>query len=129
MASRFLNDTFLTDRTPHFVLSPFSSPSRTIAGLVIILLAVLGLFIFVYLTEVTQVTTTRFDIEQMKIEYNQLEKSNRELERQMAELESPEHVLQYAESHGMVPRTDRQYIFVTEEVNSSNKNITNEPTN
>lgn len=114
MASRFLNDTLLTDRTPHFVLSPFSGLSRTIAALVIILLTVLALFIFVYLTEVTQVTTTRFDIEQMKIEYNQLQKSNRELERKMAELESPEHVLQYAESHGMVPRTDREYIFVTE---------------
>lgn len=115
MASHFVNDTLLTNRTSAFVLFPFAASSRTIAGLVIILLTVLGLFIFVYLTEITQVTTTRFDIEQIKFEYNQLQKSNRELERKIAELESPEHILQYAESHGMVPRTDRQYIFVVEE--------------
>ncbi len=115
MASRLRNDTLLTGRTPYSILSSFTRRSRTIASLVIIFLTVLALFIFVYLTEVTQVTTTRFDIEQMRVEYDQLQKSNRELERKIAKLESPEHVLQYAESHRMVPRTDRQYLFVAEE--------------
>lgn len=115
MASRLLNDTLLTDRTSYFVFSAFTGRSRAIASLVIILSTVLALFIFVYLTEVTQVTTTRFDIEQMRVDYDQLQKSNRELERKIARVESPEHILQYAESHRMVPRIDRQYLFVTEE--------------
>lgn len=115
MASRLLKETLLTERTRRFVLSPFVGLSRTMASLVMIFLTVLGLFIFVYLTEVTQVTTTRFDIEEMRIRYDQLQKTNRELEREIAELESPEHVLQYAESHRMVLRTDRLYIFVNEE--------------
>ena len=115
MTSQPLDDTLLTEHTRRFVFSPFIKLSRTMATLVIVLLTVLGLFIFVYLTEVTQVTTTRFDIEGMRIKYDQLQKTNRELEREIAGLESPEHVLQYAESHGMIPRTDRLYIFVTEE--------------
>ena len=115
MASRLLNDTLLTERTRRLILSPFTRLSRTMASVMMILLTVLGLFIFVYLTEVTQVTTTRFDIEEMRVKYDQLQKTNRELEREIAGFESPEHVLQYVESHRMVLRTDRLYIFVTDE--------------
>lgn len=114
MTSRLLNDTLLTVRTRRLVLSPFSGMSRTIARAVIALLTVLGLFLFIYLTEVTQVTTTAFDIEQMKLEYHQLQELNQQLEREIAEIESPERILHYAKSHGMVPRTDREYIFIPE---------------
>ncbi|MGB0386991.1 MAG: septum formation initiator family protein [Ardenticatenaceae bacterium] len=112
MTSRLLNDTLLTIRTRRLVLSPFSGMSRTIARVVIALLTVIGLFVFVYLSEVTQVTTTTFDIEQMKLDYHQLQEQNHELEREIAELESPPHVLRYVREHGMIQKMDREYIWL-----------------
>lgn len=114
MASRFLNNTLLTNRPRRFQLPTLSGLSRVVARRVILLLTALALLLFLYLTEVSQVTTTVFDIERLEVEYGQLQEQNQELEREIAELESPEHVLRYAEEHGLVPRTEVEYIVVGE---------------
>jgi cell division protein FtsB len=114
MASRFLNNTLLTNRPRSFQLPTLSGLSRVVARRVIVLLTVLAILLFLYLTEVSQVTTTVFDIERLKLEYGQLQEQNQELEREIAELESPVHVLRYAEKHRLVPRTEVEYIVVGE---------------
>ena len=71
-----------------------------------------GLSLFVYVVEVSTGTTTALDIEQMQMEHRQWQERNQELEREIAGLESPAHVLRFAESNGMVPRTDMTYLTI-----------------
>lgn len=115
MASRLLNNTILTVRARRPELPTLSNISRVVARRAIALLTILGVLLFLYLTEVSQVTTTAFDIEQMQLEHHQWLERNQELEREIAELESPQNVLHYAELHGMTPRTDAQYLIIQAE--------------
>lgn len=114
MASRLVSDTLVTLR-PHNRRSPLPSlspVSRSLARLALLALTLIGLFMFIYLMEVSGNNTTAFDIEGQQMEYQAWVERNQLLERQIAELESPTHVLEYAEEHGMTPRTDAQYIWV-----------------
>lgn len=115
MASRLLSDTILTVRSRRPEIPTLSGLSRAVARRAIALLTVLGLLLFLYLTEVSQVTTTSLDIEQKQLEYHQMQERNQELEREISELESPLHVLRYAEAHGMSPRTEAQYLIIRAE--------------
>ena len=109
MASRILSDSLLTTRNRQ---SPAARAglSRVRARRVMALCAAIGLLLFIYVVEVSEGTTTAFDIDQMQLEYSQWQESNLELEREIAALESPPHVLRYAASHGMVPTTDVTYL-------------------
>jgi cell division protein FtsL len=111
MASRLLSDTILVLRARP-AAPVMSGMSRVVARRVIAIVTVVHLLLFIYLTEVTQVTTTAFDIEQMEMVYHQWQERNQELEREISELESPQHVLRYAEAHGMTPRTEAEYLII-----------------
>lgn len=78
----------------------------------LLLLVLIGVLLFLYLAQVSQVATTQFDIEKLEREYIQLQEANRELEREIAELESPEHVLQFARENGYVPVYDAEYLLL-----------------
>jgi cell division protein FtsL len=77
-------------------------------------LVLCGLFLFLYLMEVSQTTTTAFDIETMQRQHQQWIERNKVLEAEIAELESPVNVLKFAEANGMTPRTDAEYILIQE---------------
>ena len=109
MASRILSDSILTTRNQR------SAPRRTGVSRVAArramgLCMAITMLLFVYVVEVSTGTTTALDIEQMQMEHRQWQERNQQLEREIAELESPAHVLQFAEAHGMVPRTDMTYL-------------------
>ncbi|KPL87207.1 MAG: hypothetical protein D6802_05405 [Ardenticatenia bacterium] len=93
-------------------LSAFSGETAQRALLLVVLI---GILLFLYLAQVSQVATTQFDIEKMEREYIQLQEANRELERQIAELESPEHVLQFARENGYVPVYEAEYLVLPAE--------------
>ncbi|MDQ4078513.1 MAG: hypothetical protein M3220_20010 [Chloroflexota bacterium] len=112
MASRLMSDTILTLRPRRPTIPAMSMVSRAAARGVLVILTVLGMLLFLYLAEVSQGTTTAFDIDLMKVKYHQLQEQNQELERQIAELESPEHVLRYAEAQGMTARTEAEYVLI-----------------
>jgi cell division protein FtsL len=78
----------------------------------LLILTVFGLLLFLYLTEVSQGTSTAFDIETMEVQYQQLQERNQELERELAELESPHHVLEFAAAHGMTPRIEAEHVLI-----------------
>lgn len=109
MASRLLSETLLTLR-PRPKMPALSGISRAVARRVMVALTLLGLLTFLYLAEVSQGTTTTFDIQQMEVEYHQWQERNQALEAEIAELESPQHVLRYAEAHGMQSRTTAEYL-------------------
>ncbi len=112
MASRLLSDTILTFRPRRPTLPTMSGVSRSAARGAIAILTVLGVLLFLYLAEVSQGSTTAFDIETMQVDYHQLQERNQEVERQIAELESPQHVLRYAQAHGMEARTQAEYVQI-----------------
>ncbi len=112
MASRLLSDSILTLRPRRPTLPTMSGVSRSAARSMIVILTVIGILLFLYLAEVSQGSTTAFDIQGMEVRYHQLQERNRELERQIAELESPRHVLRYAAAHGMEPRTEAEYLLI-----------------
>lgn len=109
MASRILSDSLLTTRNKRSAAT-YAGLSRVRARRVMALCAAIGLLLFIYVVEVSEGTTTAFDIEQMQLEHRQWQERNLELEREIAALESPPHVLHYAESRGMVPSTDVIYL-------------------
>lgn len=111
MASRILSDSILTTRNQRTVPAR-TAVSRVAARRAMGLCLAIAMLLFVYVAEVSQGTTTAFDIEQMTMEHRQWQESNQELERAIAELESPSHVLRYAEAHGMAPRTDMTYLTI-----------------
>jgi len=55
--------------------------SGEIAQRVLLLVVLIGILLFLYLAQVSQVAITQFDIEKMEREYAQLQEANRELER------------------------------------------------
>ncbi len=112
MASRLLSDTILIFR-PRPNLPVVSGGARVAARRAIALFTVLQLFLFLYLAEVSQGTTTTFDIAGMEQEYHQWQERNQELEREIAALESPQNVLRYAEAHGMMARPEAEYLIIT----------------
>ncbi|MBA3530729.1 MAG: hypothetical protein H0T73_02255 [Ardenticatenales bacterium] len=111
MSSRLLSETLLTFR-PRPEIPIFSGVSRAVARRVMVVLTLLGLLLFLYLAEVSQGTTTAFDIEQMEMEFHQLQERNQALEAQIAARESPTHVMRYAEANGMTPRTTAEYLVL-----------------
>lgn len=112
MASRLLSDTILEFRPRRPSLPSMSGLSRSAARAMIVILAVLGTLLFLYLAEVSQGTTTAFDIENLERRYHHLQERNQEMERQIAELESPAHVLKFADTHSMTPRTEVEYVLI-----------------
>jgi cell division protein FtsB len=111
MASRLLSDTLITFRNTR-QMPVVSEMSRAVAWRVMAIVTLLGILLFLYLAEVSQVTTTAFDIELMQVDYGHWQERNQKLEEEISRLESPQHVLQYAQAHGMAPRTDAQYLTV-----------------
>jgi cell division protein FtsL len=111
MASRLLSDTLITFRNTRQMPTVSALP-RAVAWRVMAVVTLVGILMFLYLAEVSQVTTTTFDIELMQVEYQQWQERNQKLEEEISQLESPQHVLRYAEAHGMVPRTDAQYLTI-----------------
>nr|WP_290667576.1 septum formation initiator family protein [Ardenticatena sp.] len=89
--------------------------SGEIAQRALLLLVLIGILLFLYLAQVSQVAITQFDIEKMEREYIQLQEANRELEREIAELESPAHVLQFARENGYVPVYEADYLSIEPE--------------
>ncbi len=112
MASRLVDDSLLTPRPRRTGLPTLSRFSRSVARLTLMVLMLCGLFLFLYLMEVSQTNTTQFDIEAMQREHQQLVERNKALEAQIAESESPQHVQGYAEVHGMVPHPEAEYILI-----------------
>ena len=111
MASRILSDSLLTTRNQR---SPArrNPVSRVAARRAMGLCMAIAMLLFVYVVEVSSGTTTALDIEQMQMEHRQWQERNQALEREIAELESPTHVLAFAEAHGMTPRTDMTYLTI-----------------
>ncbi len=111
MASRLLSDTLITFRNTR-QMPVVSEMSRAVAWRVMAIVTLLGILLFLYLAEVSQVTTTAFDIELMQVEYHQWQERNQALEQEISGLESPQHVFQYAEAHGMTPRVEAEYLTI-----------------
>ncbi len=86
--------------------------SGTTARRAVVLLVLIGLILFLYLAEISQLNTTAFDIQELERQYQQLQEANRELERQIAELESPAHVLEFARQNGFVPVYDADPLYI-----------------
>jgi cell division protein FtsB len=84
--------------------------TRDMARRGLILLTLIGLLLFLYLAEISQVSTTAIDIEALQREYLHLQEENQELERQIAALESPETVLNYVAQHEMKPVSEPVYL-------------------
>lgn len=111
MTSRLLSDTLMTFRNTR-QMPMVSALPRAVAWRVMAVVTLVGILMFLYLAEVSQVTTTTFDIELMQVDYQQWQERNQKLEEEISQLESPQHVLRYAEAHGMVARTDAQYLTI-----------------
>lgn len=109
--SRLLNESVIrvraSERVPrlHFM-------TRDTVRRALTLLVLIGLILFLHLSEVSQVNTTSFDIEKLEREYQQLQETNRELEREIAELESPAHVMEFARQNGYEPAYDADYVVI-----------------
>ncbi len=84
----------------------------TTARRAVVLLVLIGLILFLYLAEISQLNTTAFDIQELERQYRQLQEANRELERQIAELESPAYVLEFARQNGFVPVYDADPLYI-----------------
>lgn len=78
----------------------------------VVLLVLIGLILFLYLAEVSQLNTTAFEIQDLERQYQQLQEANRELEREIAELESPTHVLEFARQNGFTPVYDADPLYI-----------------
>ena len=111
MASRLLSDTILTLR-PRVAVPTMRASSRVTMRRLLAILTLLVAFLFLYLAQVSQGTTTAFDIQDMETQYHDWQEQNQELEREIAELESPQHVLEFAQARGMTPRTDAEYLSI-----------------
>lgn len=109
--SRLLNESVIRVRAgqswPRLQLMTRDLVRRTL-----ILLVLIGLILFLHLAEVSQVNTTSFDIQELELQYQQLQDTNRELEREIAELESPKHVLEYARRNGFQPTYNADHIVI-----------------
>ena len=115
MASRYLSNTILTARPQRPRLPSMSRLSRATARTAIIIMTLVGALLFLYLAQASQGALTEFDIAMLQGEYEQLLLVNQELERQIAEAESPHRILDFATANGMVPRTDVSYITILPE--------------
>lgn len=111
MASRLVSETLVTLRS-RGEMPTVSGISRAAAQRAMIAMTIAGFLLFFYLVEVSQGTTTVFDIEALQVELLQMQERNQELERQIAELESPGHVMEYVGRHGMGPRTGAEYLIL-----------------
>lgn len=109
--SRLLNESVITVRAPQNV-PQLQFMTRELIQRALVLLVLIGLILFLHLAEVSQVSTTEFDIEKLNREYHQLQETNRELEREIAALESPAHVMEFAEEHGFEPAYDADYVVI-----------------
>lgn len=112
--SRLLNESVITVRAPQNV-PQLQFMTRDLIQRALVLLVLIGLILFLRLAEVSQVSTTEFDIEKLDREYHQLQETNRELEREIAELESPAHVMEFAEEQGFEPAYDADYVIIERE--------------
>lgn len=84
--------------------------TRDMARRGLVLLTLISLILFLYLAEISQVSTTAIDIEALRREYHHLQEENQELERQIAALEGPEVTLRHADSWQMKPATEPVYL-------------------
>lgn len=112
--SRLLNESVITVRAPQNV-PQLQFMTRDLIRRALVLLVLIGLILFLRLAEVSQVSTTEFDIEKFNREYHQLQETNRELEREIAELESPDHVMEFAQEHGFEPAYDADYVIIEQD--------------
>ncbi|MDQ7028335.1 MAG: septum formation initiator family protein [Ardenticatenia bacterium] len=94
------------------VLPPTQIMTGPTAQRALILLFLIGLILFLYLAEVSQMNTTAFDIQALERRYRQLQEANRELERQIAELESPTRVLEFARQNGFTPAYEADEVII-----------------
>ncbi|HBY97780.1 MAG: kinetochore protein SPC24 [Ardenticatenaceae bacterium] len=77
--------------------------TRDMARRGLLLLTLIGLILFLYLAEISQVSTTEIEIENLRQTYTNLQEQNQELEREIAELEGPARVLNDATKNGLRP--------------------------
>lgn len=112
--SRLLKESVITVRAPQNV-PQLQFMTRDLIQRALVLLVLIGLILFLRLAEVSQVSTTEFDIEKLDREYHQLQETNRELEREIAELESPANVMEFAHEHGFEPAYDADYVIIEQD--------------
>lgn len=84
--------------------------TRDMARRALVLLTLIGLILFLYLAEISQVSTTEIEIENLRQMYTNLEEQNQELEREIAELESPLRVVDHANKSGLKPGSVPLYL-------------------
>lgn len=100
--TRLLTEHIFPLRPPRS-LPKVSLITRDMARRGLVLLTLIGLILFLYLAEISQVSTTEIEIEDLRQKYTHLQEQNQELEREIAELESPFRVLEYANKSGLRP--------------------------
>ncbi|GEM_PF-5917827 len=110
--SRLMNQSILRVRGTARTLSAPQIMTGPVARRALLLLSLIGLILFLYLAEISQMNTTAFDIQALERRYRQLQETNRELERQIAELESPARVLEFARENGFVPAYEADEIII-----------------
>lgn len=119
--SRLLNESVITVRAPQSV-PQLQVMTRDLIQRALVLLVLIGLILFLRLAEVSQVSTTEFDIEKLEREYHQLQETNRELEREIAELESPDRVMEFARQNGFEPAYDADYVIIEQNQSGAQDN-------
>ncbi len=91
-------------------LPKVSLVTRDAARRALVLLTLIGLILFLYLAEISQLTTTEIEISNLRQTYVNLQEQNQELEREIAELEGPKGILDYAAAQGLKPPTQPTYL-------------------
>jgi len=107
--TKLLTEYLLPLRPPRR-LPKVSLITRDVARRGLVLLTLIGLILFLYLAEISQVSTTEIEISNLRQTYTHLQEQNQELEREISELEGPSRILDYAAMNGLEPAGEPTYL-------------------